>query len=79
MKALRDNFRKSQMKNKFGLSDADLETIVSILEGYADVESATIFGSRTKGNFKTRSDVDIALKGENLDFETVSQVSYLLN
>nr|WP_262897984.1 nucleotidyltransferase domain-containing protein [Algoriphagus oliviformis] len=67
------------MENRFGLSDADLEEILDILSKEAQVEQAFIFGSRAKGNFKTGSDVDIALKGEALDFDTLSQISYLLN
>lgn len=67
------------MKNKFGLLDSDLEAIVSVLRNYAQVERAYIFGSRAKGNFKNGSDVDIALKGDELDFDTVNQISYFLN
>ena len=67
------------MKNKFGLLDADVEAIVSVLRNHTNVEQAYIFGSRAKGNFKKGSDVDLALKGEKLDFDTVSQISYLLN
>lgn len=67
------------MKNKFGLFDSDLEAIVSVLRNHAQVERAYIFGSRAKGNFKNGSDVDIALKGQTIDFDTVSRISYLLN
>ncbi|MDR7128588.1 putative nucleotidyltransferase [Algoriphagus sp. 4150] len=67
------------MKNKFGLLDTDLEAILSVLGDHPKVESASIFGSRAKGNFRNGSDIDIALKGEKLDFDTVSQISYWLN
>jgi predicted nucleotidyltransferase len=67
------------MKNRFGLLDSDLEKIVSVLSNHAKVERAYIFGSRAKGNFKNESDVDLALKGDEMDFDTVSQVSFLLN
>jgi predicted nucleotidyltransferase len=67
------------MINKFGLLDADIRAIVSVLSNHAKVESAYIFGSRAKGNYRSGSDVDLALKGEKLDFDTVSQISYLLN
>lgn len=67
------------MKNKFGLLDSDIETIIQTLSKYPKVEHAYIFGSRAKGNFKKGSDVDIALKGAELDFDTLSQISYLLN
>ncbi|REG87060.1 nucleotidyltransferase domain-containing protein [Algoriphagus antarcticus] len=67
------------MKNKFGLLDADVEAISGVLSNHPKVEKAYIFGSRAKGNFKNGSDVDIALKGDKMDFDTVSQISYLLN
>lgn len=67
------------MKNKFGLLDTDLETLISILELYPKVERAIIFGSRAKGNFKHGSDVDIALKGAELNFDNLNQISYHLN
>lgn len=67
------------MKNKFGLFDSDISSIIEVISHHEKVESATIFGSRAKGNFKNGSDVDIALKGEDLDFDTISEVSYLLN
>ena len=67
------------MKNKFGLLDSDIEAIVQTLIKHPKVERALIFGSRAKGNFKNGSDVDIALKGTGLDFDTQSQISYWLN
>jgi predicted nucleotidyltransferase len=67
------------MTNKFGLLASDIETIISVLSKQPKVENACIFGSRAKGNFKKGSDVDIALKGTGLDFDTLSQISYWLN
>jgi len=67
------------MKNKFGLLDSDIEAIIQLLSKHSKVECAYIFGSRAKGNFKNGSDVDIALKGTDLDFYTLSQISYFLN
>ena len=46
---------------------------------FPNVKEAIIFGSRAKGNFKNGSDVDIALKGENINLEIVSNISYRLN
>jgi predicted nucleotidyltransferase len=67
------------MKNKFGLLDTDLETVNYILGQQPKVELAYIFGSRAKGNFKNGSDVDIALKGTKLDFDTLNKISFWLN
>ena len=67
------------MRNSFGLLDTDIETIILTLRKHPKVERACIFGSRAKGNFKNGSDVDIALKGADLDLDTMSRISYWLN
>ena len=67
------------MKNKFGLLNADVEKIISAIKKQPKVQSALIFGSRAKGNFKPGSDVDLVLKGNELDFGIVNQISYWLN
>ncbi len=67
------------MKNKLGLLDTDMEAIVSVLSQQPKVEKAFVFGSRANGNFKNGSDIDLALKGVDLDFDTLSQISYQLN
>jgi predicted nucleotidyltransferase len=63
----------------FGLRNEDLNSIIAIIAKYEEVEKAYIFGSRAKGNYKNGSDVDIALKGENIPFNTINNISYELN
>lgn len=67
------------MRNKFGLLDADMEVIHTVLSRQPKVEQAILFGSRAKGNFTNGSDIDIALKGRELNFEIITQISYQLN
>lgn len=67
------------MKTNFGLLPSDLECIKTILLKHSAVEIAYFFGSRAKGNFKTGSDVDLALKGFELINETISRISFQLN
>ena len=67
------------MDKNFGLRGTDLDEIISVLNGHPEVEEACIFGSRAIGNFKRGSDVDIAFKGEELNFEITTHISYLLN
>ncbi|GHV90888.1 hypothetical protein AGMMS50268_13910 [Spirochaetia bacterium] len=50
---------------QYGLSDYTLETIRAILGKYPGVQSAILYGSRAKGNFKTGSDIDITLHTDN--------------
>lgn len=67
------------MDSNLGLRDNDLKIILSLLQSEKAVEQAIVFGSRAKGNYRNGSDVDIALKGKNLDFRIVSHLSYVLN
>lgn len=62
----------------YGLKDSDLETIRQTLKKHPNVYEAILFGSRAKGTHRPGSDVDLALKGTNLE-QTVVQVSLYLN
>jgi predicted nucleotidyltransferase len=67
------------MDSSLGLNGTDIKAIQGLLQSEKAVEQAIVFGSRAKGNYRNGSDVDIALKGENLDYRTVTHLSYLLN
>lgn len=60
-----------------GLTDEDLHTIKAILERFPEVKEAWLFGSRAKGNYQPGSDIDIALKGENLSHAVTCISGYL--
>ncbi len=63
---------------EFGLLQSDVEEILAVLHEFPEIDSAYIFGSRAKGNFRNGSDVDIALKGD-ISRDIQLTVSYLLN
>ena len=67
------------MDEKFGLRETDLKQIQSILSTQPEIEEAIIYGSRAKGNYKNGSDVDIVLKGQQLNFNIIAHISFLLN
>ncbi|HAQ18203.1 MAG TPA: DNA polymerase III subunit beta [Prolixibacteraceae bacterium] len=67
------------MNKTAGLQDRDLAIIVSVLKQHSEVVEAWLLGIRAKGNYRTGSDVDIALKGENLTTEVSTNISYQLN
>ncbi|NDP22610.1 MAG: hypothetical protein GZ091_16235 [Paludibacter sp.] len=56
---------------KFGLEQNTIDNIISVLEQYPKVDKAFVFGSRAKGNYKEGSDIDIAIKGNELNFNDV--------
>jgi predicted nucleotidyltransferase len=67
------------MNLDFGLTHSDLHAIKQVLAKYPQIEQAIIFGSRAKGNYKSGSDVDIALKGAHLTSQLINRVSFELN
>jgi uncharacterized protein len=67
------------MSDKFGFQPGELDLIRTILTSEPSVEQAFIFGSRALGTFKIGSDVDIALKGQELNLEKITRLSFILN
>lgn len=67
------------MTSYFGLSEADLAAVVTILQKHEEVEEACIYGSRAKGNYKNGSDVDIAVKGTRITHKVITSISFELN
>lgn len=62
----------------FGISDSDLDYIVSAIAKFDEIERASIFGSRAKGTHKPGSDIDIAIYGDRVNFDTISKLHALL-
>jgi len=52
-------------KISIGLLDSQIEKMQEVFAKYPEIESAIVFGSRAKGNYKYNSDIDIVIKGEN--------------
>lgn len=63
----------------YGLLDRDLKYILIAISNYPEIAEALIFGSRAMGNYKKGSDVDIAIKGDNIDRIIVRRLSEDLN
>ncbi|PLX01165.1 MAG: hypothetical protein C0594_14055 [Marinilabiliales bacterium] len=61
-------------KSEYGLLVEDLELIISILEKNDRIKEIVLFGSRAKGNYSDGSDIDLALKGDNLELRDLTNV-----
>jgi predicted nucleotidyltransferase len=59
---------------KHGLTGKTLDQITCVLARFSQVEKALLFGSRAKGLHKPGSDIDLALVGDKLDWETIGQI-----
>ena len=63
----------------FGLKELDISILNQVLASYPGVTEAYIFGSRAKGNYKNGSDVDIAIKGNNISQNLILDIATYLN
>jgi predicted nucleotidyltransferase len=58
----------------YGLSKDTVDKIVKTFKQFPEIESAIIYGSRAKGNYKPSSDIDISLKGKHLSLSILSEI-----
>lgn len=63
----------------FGISNKSYTTLLKCLSEFTEIDSTIIFGSRAMGNYKTGSDVDLAIKGKNTIPKTAIALSTKLN
>lgn len=53
---------------KFGLSDTVISELQEVFRRHANIKKVLIFGSRSKGNYRAGSDIDLALVGNDIDY-----------
>ena len=52
---------------RYGLPEEHIKIILDYIARYNEIEEAVLFGSRALGTYKPGSDIDIALKGNQVD------------
>lgn len=67
------------MNMPYGLLERDLEHILAAVKSLPEISQLVLFGSRAKGNFKTGSDVDLAIKGAEVNYDTALKLAEILN
>ena len=63
----------------YGLKEKHIIAINSIFEKYSQIEEAILYGSRAKGNYRNGSDIDLTLKGNDLDLSTLYKIEIELD
>ena len=58
----------------FGLKDIHIKAIQSVFSNYSSVDIAVLYGSRAKGDYRTGSDIDLTLTGDDLDLSTLLRI-----
>ena len=64
---------------KSGLPDDAIAAIHKVLAKFPAVETAILYGSRAKGNFRAGSDIDLTLIGTNLTTRDIGDIDNALD
>ena len=67
------------MNRNHGLTEGVVAQIAGVLAGFPEVEKALLFGSRAKGNYRRGSDIDLALIGGDLNWQTAGRIDSALD
>lgn len=61
-----------------GLSEKELAKLREVFTQFDAIEEVILFGSRALGTHQKASDVDLAIKGKNIDLDTLAKLKYTL-
>ena len=68
-----------EINNDIGLKDQQIENIKQVFSKYHHVDKVLIYGSRALGNYKRASDIDLAIKGENVNSTDEMKITFDLD
>ena len=60
-------FAKKNGETMYGLSERSFKELLDILSSIPEIEEASIYGSRARGEYWRASDIDLSLKGKHLN------------
>ncbi len=66
-------------QSHYGLLESDLRHIIDAVETLPEIDQLILFGSRAKNTYQPGSDVDLAIKGTSVTYNTVLHLGDLLN
>ncbi len=58
----------------YGLSDEIIQSLREVFREQPNVREVILFGSRAKGNYTTGSDIDLAVRADNLSFRQLMDI-----
>ena len=64
---------------QYGLDTETVNKIITVFSKYHEVEEALLYGSRAKGVYKPGSDIDLVLKGGNLNLHVLNKIDLELD
>jgi len=58
----------------YGLAPNIIQFIQGVFQKYPEVKKAILYGSRAKGNYRTGSDIDLTLEGDDLNLTILQKI-----
>jgi len=65
--------------NQYGLSGETIDGIRKVFQNFSELKEVVLYGSRAMGNYRNGSDIDIALKGKELNLHLLNRISLELD
>ena len=59
---------------RFGLSDTVIKELQDVFRRHANIKKVLIFGSMSKGNYRAGSDIDLAVIGNDIDYNQLLSI-----
>lgn len=64
---------------QFGLNENNIKLITSVFQKYPTIKEVVIYGSRAKGKYTERSDIDLVVKNSPIERHVISNILMDLN
>ena len=58
----------------FGLENSEISYLQTIFKKYENVKVVVLYGSRAKGNFTSRSDIDLVITNSTIDRFVIANI-----
>mgnify|MGYP002778225585 CR=1 FL=1 len=63
----------------YGLSESQFNQIIKVFAKHKEIDEVILYGSRAKGTDKPYSDIDITIKGDNINFSLQQKIEIELD
>jgi predicted nucleotidyltransferase len=61
---------------RYGLSETDIKKINNVFSVHTTIQKVILYGSRSRGDYKTYSDIDLALEGTDLNLNLLGKMVF---
>ena len=68
-----------EVEARFGLQSDVITKLLRVFESHPGVEKVLIYGSRAMGNYRPGSDIDLTLKGKQLEWNDLLSIELAID